>query len=84
MFSFFSCSQNINKENLKSLHDFKAELINGDILDFSKFKGNISIKDKEKNEKKKLFQHVKDLELYKNVIEKFSDAKLANLTKKNK
>lgn len=39
MFSFFSCSQNINKENLKSLHDFKAELINGDILDFSEFKG---------------------------------------------
>ena len=54
------------------------------IITFSKIKGNISIKDKEKNEKKKLFQHVKDLELYKNVIEKFSDAKLANLTKKNK
>ena len=54
------------------------------IITFSKIKGNISIKDKEKNEKKKLFQHVKDLELYKNVIEKFSDAKLTNLTKKNK
>ena len=54
------------------------------IITFSKIKGNISIKDKEKNEKKKLFQHVKDLELYRNVIEKFSDAKLTNLTKKNK
>ena len=39
MFSFFSCSQNVNKENIKSLHDFKAELINGDTLDFSDFKG---------------------------------------------
>ena len=39
MFSLFSCSQNINKENLMSLHDFKAELINGDTLDFSEFKG---------------------------------------------
>ena len=54
------------------------------IITFSKIKGNISIKDKEKNEKKKLFQHVKDLGLYKNVIEKFSDAKLTNLTKKIK
>ena len=54
------------------------------IITFSKIKGNISIKDKEKNEKKKLFQHVKDLGLYKNVTEKFSDAKLTNLTKKIK
>ena len=54
------------------------------IITFSKIIGNISIKEKEKNEKKRLFQHVKDLELYKNVIEKFSDAKLTNLTKKDK
>jgi glutathione peroxidase len=39
MFNFFSSSQNVNQENLKSLHDFKAELINGDTLDFSVFKG---------------------------------------------
>lgn len=39
MFNFFASSQNINQENLKSLYDFKAELINGDTLDFSVFKG---------------------------------------------
>ena len=39
MFSFFTSSQNINQEKFQSLHDFKAELINGDILDFSTLKG---------------------------------------------
>ena len=39
MFSFFSCSKSVSQENLKSLHDFKAEMINGDILDFSNLKG---------------------------------------------
>ena len=39
MFSFFSCSKSVSQENLKSLHDFKAEMINGDILDFSSLKG---------------------------------------------
>ena len=41
MFNFFASSQNINQENLKSLYDFKAELINGDTLDFSVFNENV-------------------------------------------
>ena len=39
MFSFFCSSNSVSQENLKSLHDFKAEMINGDILDFSNLKG---------------------------------------------
>ena len=39
MFSFFCSSKSVSQENLKSLHDFKAKMINGDILDFSSLKG---------------------------------------------
>ncbi len=39
MFSFFCNSQSVSQENLKSLHDFKAEMINGELLDFSSLKG---------------------------------------------
>jgi len=53
------------------------------IITFSKTKGDISIKEKEKNKKTKLLTEAKNTELYKNVIEKFSDANLINVTKKN-
>jgi len=39
MFSFFCNSQSVSQDNLKSLHDFKAEMINGELLDFSSLKG---------------------------------------------
>ena len=39
MFSIFCHSQSINSQEIKSLHDFKAEMINGELLDFSSLKG---------------------------------------------
>ena len=54
------------------------------IITFSKIKGDLSIKDKEKNKKIKFIDNAKQTRLYKTVIEKFPDANLidVNLTKK--
>ena len=52
------------------------------IITFSKIKGDISIKEKEKNKKIEFLTEAKNTELYKIVIEKFSDANLINVTKK--
>ena len=53
-------------------------------ITFSKIKGELSIKDKEKNKKIELIDNAKQTRLYKAVIEKFPDANLidVNLTKK--
>ena len=54
------------------------------IITFSKVKGKISIKEKEKEEESKLIEKTKKSELYKNVLEKFPDANLINvILKKN-
>ncbi len=50
------------------------------IITFSKKKGEISIKDKEKNKKNELIKNAKETKLYKNMIEKFSDANLVDVT----
>ena len=39
MFCFFCNSQSKGLEKFKSIHDFKAKMINGEIMDFSSFKG---------------------------------------------
>jgi DNA polymerase III subunit gamma/tau len=52
------------------------------IITLSKTKGEISIKDKEQNKKKEILQIAKNSKLYKNVLEKFPDAKLIDLTSK--
>ena len=54
------------------------------IITFSKIKGEISIKEKQNNKKKELIEDAKDSELYKVILEKFSDASLINVTQKNK
>ena len=54
------------------------------IITFSKTKGEISIKEKEQNQKTELIKQSKETELYKNVLEKFPDAKLINVISKNK
>ena len=54
------------------------------IIAFSRIKGDLSIKDKEKNKKIELFNKAKDTELYKIVLEKFSDANLIDITSKKK
>ena len=52
------------------------------IITFSKLKGEQSIKEKEKNQKDQLFKEVENSELYKRVLDKFSDVNLIDITSK--
>ena len=52
------------------------------IITFSKIKGDISIKDKEKNKKFELIEKAKQSKLYMNVISRFSDADLIKVEQK--
>ena len=54
------------------------------IITFSKIKGDLSIKDKEKNKKIELVENAKKTQLYETLTEKFSDAELTNVFKKKK
>ncbi len=49
------------------------------IITFSKLKGQMSLKDKEKNLKKKLMDEMKNSEIFKSVIDKFPDAELIDV-----
>ena len=49
------------------------------IISFSKDQGDMSIKDKEKNERKELIEDSKKSELYKTVLEYFPDADLIDV-----
>ena len=49
------------------------------IITFSKDRGDISIKDKEKNKQKELIENSKKSELYKTVLEYFPDADLIDV-----
>ncbi len=49
------------------------------IITFSKLKGQMSVKDKEKNVKKKLMDEMKNLEIFKSVMDKFPDAELIDV-----
>ena len=46
------------------------------IITLSKSKGEISIKDRQRNLKNELLKTAKESEIYKDVLEKFHDAKL--------
>jgi len=52
------------------------------IISFSKMKGQISIKEKEKKQKDQLFKEVENSDLYKRVLDKFSDVNLIDVTSK--
>ena len=54
------------------------------IIAFSKTKGEISIKEKEKNKKIELLEESKKSNLYKNFLEKFPDASLVDVIVKKK
>ena len=54
------------------------------IISFSKIKGEISIKEKEKNKIIELVDNVKNTEIYKNVLKKFHDANLINVKDEKK
>ncbi len=49
------------------------------IITFSKLKGQMSVKDKEKNVKKQLMYEMKNSEIFKSVIDKFPDAELIDV-----
>ena len=53
-----------------------------DEITLSKTKGEISIKEKERIKKRELLNKSKDSDLYKNVLEKFSDASLIDVSLK--
>jgi DNA polymerase-3 subunit gamma/tau len=53
------------------------------IITFSKNKGEISVKEKKENKKIEILIQAKDTELFKKVLEKFSDANLINVTEKD-
>jgi len=80
-----SFNENLDKDFVKDLSLKLYEWSNERwIITFSKIKGEISIKDKEKNKKIELVEKAKQSELYNVVISKFSDAELVNVeTKKN-
>ena len=54
------------------------------IITFSKSKGQISIKEKEKNKKIKLIEKAKESNLFKTFSQKFSDVDLVDVISKNK
>ena len=49
------------------------------IITFSKSKGEMSVKEKQKNKKEELINEVKNSEIYKTLIEKFPDAELTDV-----
>ncbi len=54
------------------------------IITFSKLKGQISVKDKQKNVKKELIDEVKNSKIFKNIIDNFPDAELVDVDLINK
>ncbi len=49
------------------------------IITFSKLKGQMSVKDKQKNVKKQLIDKMKNSEIFKNVMDRFPDAELIDV-----
>ena len=75
-----SFNDNLDKDFVKDL-SIKLFELTGErwIITFSKTKGEMSIKDQEKNKKINLIQEMKKTTLYKSVLEKFPDANLLNV-----
>ncbi|MDC3201850.1 DNA polymerase III, subunit gamma and tau, partial [Candidatus Pelagibacter sp.] len=48
-------------------------------ITFSKSKGEMSVKEKQKNKKDELISEIKNSEIYKKVMEKFPDAELIDV-----
>jgi DNA polymerase-3 subunit gamma/tau len=75
-----SFNDNLDKDFVKDLslklYEWTTERW---IITFSKSKGEMSVKEKQKNKKDELIKEVKSLEIYKKVIEKFPDAELTDL-----
>ena len=75
-----SFNDNLDKDFVKDLSSKLFEWTSERwIITFSKSKGEMSIKEKQKNKKDKLINEVKSSETYQMVIEKFPDAELIDV-----
>ena len=75
-----SFNDNLDKDFVKDLSSKLYEWTRERwIITFSKSKGEMSVKEKQKNKKDELMNEVKSLEIYKKVIEKFPDAELIDV-----
>jgi DNA polymerase-3 subunit gamma/tau len=75
-----SFNDNLDKDFVKDLSSKLYEWTRERwIITFSKSKGEMSIKEKQKNKKDELMNEIKSLEIYKKVIEKFPDAELIDI-----
>ncbi|MDC1153763.1 DNA polymerase III subunit gamma/tau [Candidatus Pelagibacter sp.] len=75
-----SFNDNLDKDFVKDLssklYEWTAERW---IITFSKSKGEMSVKEKQKNKKDELISEIKNSEIYKKVLEKFPDAELIDV-----
>ena len=75
-----SFNDNLDKDFVKDLSSKLFEWTNERwIITFSKSKGEMSIKEKQKNKREELINEVKNSEIYKTLIEKFPDAELTDV-----
>ena len=75
-----SFNDNLDKDFVKDLSIKLFEWTNSRwIISFSKNKGEISIKDKEKNKHIELIENAKKSDLYKTMLDHFSDAELVDV-----
>ena len=75
-----SFNDNLDKDFVKDLSSKLFEWTSERwIITFSKSKGEMSVKEKQKNKKDKLINEVKSSEIYKMVMEKFPDAELVDV-----
>lgn len=80
-----SFNDNLDKDFVKDLSTKLYDWTNKRwIITFSKSKGQMSVKEKEKNLKKELIDKAKQSELYKKVMETFPDAELVDVKLNNK
>ena len=71
-----SLDKDFVKDLSSKLFDWTAERW---IITFSKSKGEMSVKEKQKNQKDELINEVKNSEIYKKIMEKFPDAELVDV-----
>ncbi|MDA9681970.1 DNA polymerase III subunit gamma/tau [Candidatus Pelagibacter sp.] len=72
-----SFNDNLDKDFVKDLSSKLYEwTVERWIITFSKSKGEMSVKEKQKNKKDELINEVKSLEIYKKVMKKFPDAEI--------
>ena len=80
-----SFNDNLDKDFVKNLSAKLLEWTNQRwIISFSKNQGELSIKEKEKNKKKKLIENMKKVGSYKTVLDYFPDAELVDFVEENK